>query len=99
MGDAEARMPDAYDEEMDAIYAHEVDVWIDEHEKVNGKVPQKSNTRIIICENLATMSKYRLLHGDNTVFVVVEREHQLVNSEHLSIPLRPAALLQHSPCE
>jgi hypothetical protein len=65
MGDAETRMPDGYDEEMDAIYAHEVDVWIDEHEKVNGKVPQKSNTRIIICENLATMSNYRLLGGDN----------------------------------
>ena len=79
MPDNDKLMNDAKEEqaEIDAFlsvdrHVHEVDRWIDEHEKVwdpktqKLKLPQKSNTRILMCEGLATMSNYRVLEGDNT---------------------------------
>ena len=51
------------------IYDREVDAWIDDNEKVRDpktkklKFPQKSNTRTIICESLATMNDYRFAEG------------------------------------
>ena len=46
-----------------------LDAWIDDNEKVPDpktarlKFPQKSNTRTIICESLATMNHYRFAEG------------------------------------